>query len=49
MQFPGKDSKTFLARTEWTARNSYPHQNALLARKPRTKLKSLSADPAKAE
>ncbi|MCE8901688.1 hypothetical protein ACIXNQ_14135 [Bacteroides fragilis] len=49
MQLPGKDSRIFLARTEWTAVNSWPHQNDLLGRNPHTRFKSLSADLAKAE
>lgn len=49
MQLPGKNSRIFIVRTEWTAGNSCPHQKDLQGRNPRTRLKSLSADPAKAE
>ena len=49
MLLPGKDSKIFFARTEWTAGNSCPHQKDLRGRNPPMRLKSLSADPAKAE
>ena len=49
MQLPGKNSRIFLARIEWTAGNSCPHQKDLQGRNPPTRLKSLSADPAKAE
>ena len=49
MQLPGKNSRIFLARIEWTVGNSCPHQKDLQGRNPPTRLKSLSADPAKAE
>jgi len=49
MQLPGKNSRIFLARIEWTAGNSCPHQKDLQGRNPPTRLKSLSADPSKAE
>ena len=47
MQLPGKNSRIFLARIEWTTGNSCPHQKDLQGRNPPTRLKSLSADPAK--